>query len=453
MIWTAEQATALSSVFDALNGSALAWLVMRNYEGLPEENRSKDIDLGFERRDFDRARQVVGQALARNGYDRVWTSNFQYASCCVFFKRTGASVSSIKIDFLDGFVWRGAQLVAFPDLYRERVAYGNFFVPNEADDAFQLWMKPLLTGAFLKRTYVADIQRAVARYPDEFNARLVETFGSDLAQELWPLLKSGRLQETVSFQRRLQRAGWLVAFRRRPAKTVGAAVEHFYSEILRRSVRNPASMVAVAGPDGVGKTTFIEHLRKEMARVMVKDEEVIVVEHFRPNVLPNIKKLLAGRKYDDKREEFGKPHRAAAAGRASSLVRLTYYWCDYVLGYWLFIRRKCAQHHVVIFDRYFYDFIVDPRRSRIDLPLWVRKIFLRLTPQPDLVFFLDCDADIVFARKQELTRDEIARQLGEYRAMAAASPARFVRLDSRQSPEDSCHAAIVEVVGRSFQPQ
>jgi thymidylate kinase len=191
-------------------------------------------------------------------------------------------------------------------------------------------------------------------------------------------------------------------------------------------------------------------LKQELARILVKDSESIQVAHFRPNILPNIKQLLYGRKYDASTEEFTRPHRATPASPPSSLVRLTYYWLDYLLGYWLVYRRKCALGTVMIFDRYFYDFIVDPRRSRINLPAWVRKFFLRLTPQPDLVFFLDCDPDIVYARKQELERDEIERQLTEYRKLASKFPNRFIRLNAQQLPEVICRQALREIVRRSF---
>lgn len=237
-----------------------------------------------------------------------------------------------------------------------------------------------------------------------------------------------------------------------PVLTMAATVQHFLYEMFRRTQRTPASMIAVVGPDGVGKTTFIELLRQELCRVMVKDNDAIEVSHFRPNVFPNIKKLVSGKCYDESQERFTDPHRASPAGAISSLMRLGYYWLDYLLGYWLIIRSRCIAGKIYVFDRYFYDFIVDPRRSRIRLPAWVRKGFLAMTPKPDVVFFLDCDADVISTRKQELSRDEIQRQLDEYRRLAALYPGRFVRLDARQAPDESCRQALKQIIERSFLP-
>jgi thymidylate kinase len=105
----------------------------------------------------------------------------------------------------------------------------------------------------------------------------------------------------------------------------------------------------------------------------------------------------------------------------------------------------------IVFDRYFYDFIVDPRRSRLSLPGWVPRLYLAATPQPDLVFFLDTTAEEIYARKQELQPEEIERQLSAYRRLAEQDPDRFVRLDAGQPPEDVINDALKAVVLRSFQ--
>jgi thymidylate kinase len=314
-----------------------------------------------------------------------------------------------------------------------------------------LWMKPLLTGGIVKERYVDDILRVSSSHPEQFSGRMISTFGQPLADQVWPLIKQGRLSETITYQRRLAWTAWWRAVSNSPIKTLLSSLSHLISELARRALRKPATFISVVGPDGAGKTTFIDLLQQELARILIKDQESIKVTHFRPNILPNIKQLISGQKYDASAEEFSNPHRAPPANPPSSLVRLAYYWLDYLFGYWLVNRRKCAQGTVMIFDRYFYDFIVDPRRSRINLPTWVRKLFLLLTPQPDLVFFLDCDADTVYERKQELTRDEIERQLVEYRKLVIADPKRFIRLDAHQLPQISCRHALRELVLRSFQ--
>lgn len=450
MTWSHEHATALRSVFLALNENGVSWLVLRNYEGLPDVNRSKDIDLGIASKDITRAARVIATALAKHGFNRAFVTHFLSMHCATYFKVTESRVVSIKIDLMDGFVWRGAHVFDASKLYAGRVRHDDFYVPNHVYDGVMLLVKPLMIGAGVKPGYVDDILNASTRAPEQYRDKLRQIFGQQMGDKLWLLLEQQRFDEITSQRRSASWAAWKQAARNDFGRIVVASFKHFYLEIARRSRRRPASFLAVVGPDGVGKTTFINLLQTELARIFVKEKNDIQLAHFRPHILPNIKQLFSGKKYDVSKEEFSKPHRASPASAPSSLVRLAYYWADYLLGYWLANRRKCARGTVMIFDRYFYDFIVDPRRSRINLPTWLRILFLYLTPQPDLVFFLDCDAEVVYARKQELSKEEIQRQLNEYRKLVAVFPSRFLHLDAGRPPGEMVDIALHEMVTRLY---
>lgn len=449
MTWTEGQAIALQAVFTALNESPLEWMVLRNYEGLPHNNRSKDIDIICRKNDFPQAHRVISQAMKKYGYCHEEHTRFQCIWCFTFYNINAGLPSAIKIDILDGFVWRGAQVIDFSDLYASKVSYADFFVPDQLHDGFMLWIKPLMTGGFVKDKYRHDILQSLARYPQEFRALLEKTFGAGMAQKVWPYLANGDLDATTPYQIRLCHAAWRVALLKNPFKTLSATIEHGYREIRRRAFRPKGSMVAVVGPDGAGKSTFIELLQKELCRCLVKDADDVRILHFRPNIFPNLKKLLSGKTYDESAEKFTDPHRAKPAGRVSSVLRLSYYWLDYLLGYWLRIRSRCIAGKVYVFDRYCYDFIVDPYRSRVKLPDWLRLFFMRMVPEPDLVFFLNCDAATIYSRKQELTQAEIERQLQAYRMLARKNK-RFVTLDANKTPTVLCKDAVQHLIEVSF---
>lgn len=448
MSWSDHQARALGGIFEALDAAGVQWLVLRNHHGLPESNRSKDVDLGLAKKDFAKAQAVVSRAARSAGFDRILVENFQYVRCLTFFGAFPEGVRSLKLDLLDGFVFRGAQLFEFSELWSASTPYRSFRIPHATDDGVMLWMKPLVTGGIVKSRYVPDILAAAQADPSGFRDRLDSTFRPDGAGAVWSRIEAGALDDTVSMKRALRRAAWSQALRKDPAGTVLAAVEHVVSEVRRRLRRRPATFVSVAGPDGVGKSTFIEGLAREIADLQVKDADAVFVRHFRPHVLPNIKELLTGKA--ETLSDFQKPHRAPPASVPSSLFRVAYYWADYVLGYWKVTRPRCIAGGIAIFDRYFYDFLVDPRRSRLSLPEWVTRAFLALTPKPDLVFILDADPDTIFARKQELSRDEIDRQLKAYRSLAQRNPRRFVRLNASQSPDGVVGDALRALVERSY---
>ena len=448
-MWTEKQAIALASVFDSLNQSGLRWLVLRNYEGLPYENSSKDIDLIVEESRLDESSQIICAALKLQGFQLYTTTKYGGACAITCFKTDNNECQSIKIDVMHSINWRGADIVTFAQVYHNSKLYNNFKIPDVSMSAFLLFVKTFLMGGRLKKTYVSEIKSVIRENSEKFYCFLKDSFDGDVAEKIWNLLVLDHVDAALQLGKSARVATWFRFIRKKPLLTAKRTVSHFGREFFRRAGRSPGSMIAVVGPDGVGKTTFIELLRQELSHILVKNGDAILVSHFRPNVLPNIKKLLSGKNYDPSTEDFANPHRAKPAALGSSIIRMTYYWLDYVLGYCLVIHRKCAQGNVLIFDRYFYDFIVDPYRSRIKLPKRLRLLFLMMTPEPDVVFFLNCEAATIYKRKQELTKEEIARQLEAYKKLASGSK-RFVILDAKKKTPELCNDAIRNLIEKSF---
>lgn len=448
MTWTDAHAGALGAAFAALDAAGIDWLVLRNHQGLPQANRSKDVDIGLDKADFSRAKNAIALALKAIGFEKLLVQDFQYVRCLTFFSVDGPVPLSIKIDLLDGFVFRGAQLFHFRELLANARREGGFVIPSTIDDAAMLWIKPLLTGGIVKPKYLPEIRRAAEEDPKGFKAVLDRILTRKWSALAWSRIENDDVPGTIALKSGLRRSCWLRAFHRHRLATLRDAGSHVLFEFARRSRRPPAGFFVVLGPDGVGKTTFIASLRSRLATLQVKDVEDIEVGHFRPHILPNINQLLTGKV--ETIGAFNDPHSAPPAGRLSSFLRILYYSLDYIFGYALKLRCRLVGGRTMIFDRYFYDFIVDPRRSRLSLPSWVPKFLLLLIPKPDLVFVLDTDPAEIYSRKTELQPDEIERQLADYRKLVDGDPARFLRVDAGQPPEAMVDTAVREMVTRLY---
>ena len=160
-MWNKNHSNTLQCIFSALDNKKIRWMVLRNYGGLPEKNRSKDVDLIFLKHELPIAKDALFQSIRESQYSHFSETIFQSIWCYSFFQTNGDEIYTIKIDLLNGFVWRGAEVISFQNLFNNRVTYKRFYVPNQTYDAFDLWIKPLMTGGFIKKKYRTDILRVL----------------------------------------------------------------------------------------------------------------------------------------------------------------------------------------------------------------------------------------------------------------------------------------------------
>ncbi len=161
--------------------------------------------------------------------------------------------------------------------------------------------------------------------------------------------------------------------------------------------------VVILGPDGSGKSTIINLLSAEPPAW----SSGVVVRHLKPSVI--------SRKTADTTDPHGVPPR----GLAASVLKCLYWLFEYTAGYHLHVRPDLQNGKLVVFDRYLLDVLVDSRRYRYGGPRWLTKLLWRVVPKPDLVVLLHAPADVLLARKQEMTPDEMQRQLDAYKKLVS----------------------------------
>jgi len=158
-------------------------------------------------------------------------------------------------------------------------------------------------------------------------------------------------------------------------------------------------IITFSGVDGAGKSTVIENTKKEIEKKLRK--RVVVFRH-RPSLLPILSAWTKGKSQAEKAATETLPRQGHNKSFISSLLRFAYYYTDYVLGQFYIYIRHILRGDVVLYDRYYFDFINDSLRSNITLPDWILKIGYTLLLKPDLNFFLYADAQTILTRKKEL---------------------------------------------------
>ena len=97
------------------------------------------------------------------------------------------------------------------------------------------------------------------------------------------------------------------------------------------------------------------------------------------------------------------------------------------------------------FDRYYYDFILDPKRACLSLPKWLVRMFEACVPTPDLIVCLGAEAEIIHNRKPELPLDEVERQVNELKKFAK-SRKKAVWVDTACSVDESVTQTMREIL-------
>lgn len=159
--------------------------------------------------------------------------------------------------------------------------------------------------------------------------------------------------------------------------------------------------IVLLGVDGSGKSTATSGLKKQATKNKIK----FIRLHWRPYLLPSPRRFIGRTPIYD----VTNPHAQEEHSLLVSLILLLYYFLDFWLGYILIIIPQKKRGAFVLFERYFFDVLFDPKRHRLKhtrLSTWLA----RIVPRPDAIFVLYGDSQDIYIRSQELKSEEIQRQ-------------------------------------------
>ncbi len=307
-----------------------------------------------------------------------------------------------QIDLWPRLEWRGAVYLPNRVVFEmaERLDL-EFPRPRLAHEALISWLNFLLRGGYFKESYRPVILQAAQEDSAALRQALIYAAGRVWGKRLWQAVAEGRPEISANWVGAVRRVVWWRAFRRDPWNTLLRWFAHWRAEIGLR-LRPPLPWVAVLGPDGSGKSSVLAALKSRLVPPVFK---AVRVYHWRPGFL-RASKSVNGPVIDP----HGKPPRSGLA----SLLKLVFLFLDWTLGYWAHLVHLRGKGHIILFDRDYYDLLVDSKRYRYGGPSWLAKLICRFIPRPDLVILLDAPPAVLQVRKQEVPLKEAARQRAAY---------------------------------------
>lgn len=399
------------ALISALSAECGSYCILSGYDQLPESFDS-DIDFMVDEKDFVRLPSIVAHvAHETNTYlfqtieHEVTARAFLLASLC------GAGLTIYQLDAASdyrhfGLLWLRADEVLAA---RHRHARG-FWIPSAAHEFAYYLIKRvnkrdfgIQHGKRLSRLYDGSedaCDRIMARF---WSPRQRIALGSMAASGNWDEMP--RLLEPLRKQLRRHGAESL------PQRM--ASLPRRGLHVLDRVAHPTGRWIALMGPDGSGKSFAVNTIREQFASAF-RDVRCF---HLRP-------KLLRAVTRDG--DPVTDPHGKAPRGFVASIAKVFYLLADYLFGYIVDIAPALIRTRLIVFDRYFYDLLVDTKRVRYGGPRWLLDLASHLLPRPDLVILLDAPPEVLWSRKQEVPFDEVVRQREAYLQLACRLPSMIV---------------------------
>lgn len=407
----------ITAIIGLLN-TKVSYAVLRNYEQLPTGNDARDIDVIIRRRDFMGIRGELVSLIDSMGWKIVNYLNSDRLVTFVVGRNEPGHTDMVQWDFFfDTSLW-GIRLMSTDEFLADREFNGFLWHSLPASRFLDKYLYDRAVSAAYPERYRAS--REAAEHLPAVHGKLHRIFGCRSAEECD---RKGRW--------RLVSRAFAHNLMHRPLPLMGEMSRWAWSYLRNYITSATGLSIAFTGPDGAGKTTVIDEVIARTGDIFRKAH---VYLHFRPALFGNLGDVAqkAGVKKDVDRN-YSDPHRGGRTSALNSLLRLSYYTADYILGHWLRTKRSTRITRLVIFDRYFTDIICDPRRSRIYLPYGLLNTWRRwLIPRLNYNVLLTASPDVILKRKRELSREDIdaintridrlARQPGYLKVMNDTTP-------------------------------
>jgi thymidylate kinase len=185
-------------------------------------------------------------------------------------------------------------------------------------------------------------------------------------------------------------------------------------DTLKEFFVNKGMIITFSGVDGAGKSTVIDGVKQIFDK---KQRRKVVVIRHRPSLLPILSTITKGKDEAERLAASRLPRQGTNRSFGSSLLRFGYYYTDYFFGQFYVYFRYVRRGYIVLYDRYYFDFIQDSRRSNIHLPAFITKLGYLFLMKPNMNFFLYADAGVIRERKQELDVETITQLTAQYRSL------------------------------------
>ncbi|HEY8748827.1 MAG TPA: hypothetical protein VIM11_12680 [Tepidisphaeraceae bacterium] len=419
------RAALLFKVFEILDHERVGWCVLNGYQSWPA-NIPADVDLLMAPRmlPHELAKLLHAHRNELGAEIVLWLNDgAQFVVLCA--RRPGEPPVVLQLHISPDYSLAGRTFYSADDILSTRVKREGYWIPAPHIE-FGCVLINRVTKQSLRPEHEQRLSELASLHPADCERETRRFFN---AADVRPIMQAARLNDWSWVKRHADELNKnLLAGpgARRTPGMIGA-----FSRRVRRWLKPPCGLhVVFLGPDGVGKSTVIEAVRRDLSPIFLREKYLT----FAPGLLPT-------------RFEVPKPdgpHSLPPRSLPASLMKAAWWTFCYTGGYLVSIHPMLARAGFVVNHRYLPDAIVDPKRYRYSGPQWILRALWKVAPKPHLLFLLDAPAEVIQARKTEVAPEETKRQRDGYRAMA--EPLAFAHIIDNNRPLEQVVGDIEQII-------
>ncbi len=404
----------LSAMFRRFNEAGVCYCVLNSYEQLPEFTAS-DVDMAIDKVGLKKVESIIFDLAETMGFKVINKLYYDVPLCYYYilsFRDADGQPGFIQLDFMNDEMGIGRYFLKTSCLLAGRRKFKQFYIPSLVMEACYLFIKKIVKQTLLP-AHEEKLRHLLNQDRNEINRLLEPYFGSKNLPDIEILIQGKDYREQAKLLKTLKQA---ITIRHRICMPHLVAFKFLWlgNRILQRINQPTGLVVALLSPDGGGKSTIADQILKRLRYGFRNTRRM----HWRPYLLPPPRKILWPRKWREAELPNDDPHALPPKNRFISFLRFIYYLADYILGFFPKILWPKIRTNLVVMQRYYYDFLIDMARFRLNLPSYLPRLFLPLVPRPDLVIRLNGPPEVLYERKQEIPLQEINRQLGALESLS-----------------------------------
>ena len=438
----------LPKLLEFLEKEKIPYLVLRNYEELPEKPlKGSDVDILINKKDEKRYSDIFKNAVLES--DSFILFKIRQSNCLSYFiyqKKPFALATWVDAFFeisTKGFVFADSRYLIENRLSHKK----GFFIPSPGGEAATLFLKEIFSQGFIREKYLLKIPSLVRKDRDSFVKTLEPYFNRKITQEILEICLNEKWEAAVKKRKKWLKILVFNNFFKNPINQMGRFFSFVFGQ-FKKIFTQKGLTIAFMGPDGVGKTTICEGISEKFKNLFFKE---IKKYHSHFGFFPELGRIYSfifKKQFSENSISQEKP-----MGLCRAILYLFYYGLENFLFWPYFIFLK-IRGNLIIFDRYFYDFVATNTRYKINLRLF--SVIAKIIPCPDILFILKARPDIIYQRKKDLSLKEIKRQLNAFQNITILKITPIVFVDCEKKPEeilDEIENKVLEFLSKKYGPK